>query len=429
DQFSFCVALYEALYRTRPFVGISREELCKSVLAGAVCEPPRGSKTPGWLFAVLRRGLAVDPGQRYPSMAELLADLGRDPVQTRRRWFLGVGFGILAAAAGLAAGQLTQRDDPRAPMCNGGAVAIAKSWNPPRRERLEAHLNTMQAAYADTLGQRLVTQLDDYAARWQEIHHDACIKHQEGVQSDLLLDKRMTCLARSLAAFDSAVEVLGNADEQVFQSATTIVYDLPPLYTCSDSAVLEAEVPPPVDPQVAAEVEAARENLARATTLTNAGKLDEALALTTLHVEQARQVGYDPLLAEALLLRGRIEFYQTGDARKPADTLLEAAEAGLSSRADAVAVEALIRGLHIEAIRPGGRAIGEHEHALIRSMLHRLPDAARLEGMYLNNAATVAIAQGELGEARLSLHQALAVKQRSPDINPIDLLETRFNLA
>ena len=73
DQFSFCVALYEGLYRERPFAGRTVFALADEVLAGNVRPAPAGARVPGWLRAILLRGLSVDPAARYGSMRELLA--------------------------------------------------------------------------------------------------------------------------------------------------------------------------------------------------------------------------------------------------------------------------------------------------------------------------------------------------------------------
>ncbi|MCB9567089.1 MAG: serine/threonine protein kinase [Myxococcales bacterium] len=77
DLFSFCVALFEALHGRRPFDGDDIVTIATNVLDGAiVATPPR----PGVLAAVdaaLRRGLAVEPDARWPSMDALLAALER----------------------------------------------------------------------------------------------------------------------------------------------------------------------------------------------------------------------------------------------------------------------------------------------------------------------------------------------------------------
>jgi len=85
DQFSFCVALYEALFGVRPFSGATIAALAASVLTGRVRRPPERSQFPAIIWQALRRGLSVTPADRYPSMNELLADLGRHSEPPRRR--------------------------------------------------------------------------------------------------------------------------------------------------------------------------------------------------------------------------------------------------------------------------------------------------------------------------------------------------------
>jgi predicted Ser/Thr protein kinase len=78
DQFSFCVALYEALYGTPPFEGATMEERMANITAGAV-RPAPASPVPPPVERTLRRGLAADPAQRFPSMDPLLTALSLDP--------------------------------------------------------------------------------------------------------------------------------------------------------------------------------------------------------------------------------------------------------------------------------------------------------------------------------------------------------------
>jgi tRNA A-37 threonylcarbamoyl transferase component Bud32 len=94
DQFSFCVALYEALYGMRPFAGKTYPALVRNVLDGRVEEEPRFVEVPPWIRRALLRGLSVEPGDRFATMDALIDELRADPrTRTRRR---GLVAGVLA---------------------------------------------------------------------------------------------------------------------------------------------------------------------------------------------------------------------------------------------------------------------------------------------------------------------------------------------
>ncbi|MEZ4454650.1 MAG: protein kinase [Nannocystaceae bacterium] len=82
DQFSFAVALYEALYEERPFVGESYNELREAVLAGTL-RPSPPSDVPAWVRDTLARALARRPEDRWSSMEELLTVLVEHPERTQ----------------------------------------------------------------------------------------------------------------------------------------------------------------------------------------------------------------------------------------------------------------------------------------------------------------------------------------------------------
>jgi hypothetical protein len=102
DQFNFCVSLYEALYKQRPFGGKTFDELSDNVCDGKVRAPPQGSRISNALRAILLRGLSVKPGDRFPTMGSLLTELGRDRAKPWRRtaWVAAALAGILALGLG-----------------------------------------------------------------------------------------------------------------------------------------------------------------------------------------------------------------------------------------------------------------------------------------------------------------------------------------
>lgn len=103
DQFSFCSALYEGLYKHRPFAGSTRRELAFEACAGRVLTP-RGEhamEIPDHIARTLMRGLSADPNDRWPDMRSLIEALGAQPskVSLRSLGRAGVVAGLLGLSA------------------------------------------------------------------------------------------------------------------------------------------------------------------------------------------------------------------------------------------------------------------------------------------------------------------------------------------
>ena len=62
DQFSFCVALYEALYGERPFAGDDMLSISVNVTTEQLRPLPKDRGVPTWVRRVILRGLKVDAG-------------------------------------------------------------------------------------------------------------------------------------------------------------------------------------------------------------------------------------------------------------------------------------------------------------------------------------------------------------------------------
>jgi serine/threonine protein kinase len=117
DQFSFCVALWEALFGVRPFVGNNEAALEAAKRDGRI-EPVTHVRVPRWLAPPLRRGLAARAGDRWPSLGALLGALANDPAVRRRRIAIAAAIGLVVAAAVTLALAGWARDTK--PTCEGG---------------------------------------------------------------------------------------------------------------------------------------------------------------------------------------------------------------------------------------------------------------------------------------------------------------------
>jgi len=101
DQFSLCVAMYEALFAGHPFEGNTPEERHDSVLAGRI-RLPAPNDVPAATRDAILRGLANDPADRHPSMDDLLDAISPPPPPSHRPWLIGATVAF-AAIAGVGA--------------------------------------------------------------------------------------------------------------------------------------------------------------------------------------------------------------------------------------------------------------------------------------------------------------------------------------
>lgn len=84
DQFSFCIALYEGLYGTRPYDGKTLPILAFQVKTGIYTEPS-DLRIPRSIWPILKRGLDPDSDKRWPKMGEPLTVLEGVPTNIQRR--------------------------------------------------------------------------------------------------------------------------------------------------------------------------------------------------------------------------------------------------------------------------------------------------------------------------------------------------------
>jgi eukaryotic-like serine/threonine-protein kinase len=101
DQFSFSVAMWEALYGARPYPGDNAVETATAYAKGDLIEPGDRRGVPPRVHEVILRGLRIEPDDRYPSMDALLAALRKAMPGPRTTLWLAAA---LAATAAISAG-------------------------------------------------------------------------------------------------------------------------------------------------------------------------------------------------------------------------------------------------------------------------------------------------------------------------------------
>ncbi|MCX4246041.1 serine/threonine-protein kinase [Paraliomyxa miuraensis] len=435
DQFSFCVALYEAVYGRRPYDARSMGSLMHSVMSGRIALP-KGTGVPGRLGQILLRGLATDPQQRWTSMEALLEALRRLIAPRRGRWLaLGSTIGLATIGAGLfhrtelAQRQELARQAELAQRCSSARIQLDGIWDDARRRQLEEVFLGTGLSYASDTWERVANSLDEYADCWVNTHTEVCEAtslRQE--QSAAVMDLRMGCLRQHRVALREVVDLLLQADPTRVKQAVTLVASLPALARCDDVETLQAKLPPPQDPRAAEKVEALRDGLAQVRALRSAGVYDDALANAESIVVAADDLGHAPLQAEAVLERGlaRQDLAQYDDAARDLEQayLLAIELEHFEVEAAAVRELAFVVG-HDQARHEAGLQWSKTALALTR----RPRADPREQATVLSAIGVMLLRNGELDDALAHQQQALAIFEAALGPEHPDIADLRHNMG
>ncbi|NTX04457.1 serine/threonine protein kinase [Myxococcus sp. CA040A] len=321
DQFSFCVALHEALYGARPFEGADLETLARSAREG-ILRPVKGTvHVPAWIRRVVLRGIQARPEDRFPSMEALLVALSPSPRHNRARAWALLSLMVLVGAG--AAYQWAHRNDAR---CEQEVQRLTSTWNPSRREKVRQAVLATKAPYADTVWAQLAPALDAYAQRWQTLRGESCAGRSDDLSTPAW--QTATCLDARLWRFTATVEVLEKADPLTLQNVPRLLTSLEGLDACRDTPAL-ATRPQPAE-AIRSRVDEVRSKLAQVQALLFAGQYTTALARTPALTEALKGLDFRPLEAEVLLAQGDL-LGKSGKMKEAEATLYKAvyaAEAG-----------------------------------------------------------------------------------------------------
>ena len=423
DQFSFFVALYEALLGVRPFAGDDRGALTARMRAGQLTPATGGNAIPAWLRAVLVRGLAFEPGARFASMARVIAELTR--VRGWRRWRVPAALVTLTAVATVAVIR-AQSADPLAD-CDGGVTEIERAWGPTTRERVTTVLTSDPGAYGAEVMTLTIAGLDRYRSTFIQIHRDACIAHRRGAMSTVVLDRTMTCLRRRRGELGAAVQVIGELDRASSKNAVDVVARLAPVEACSDVANLAVDEPLIADPAVRLQVIALRHRLERAAALDAAAQSATAIAEARAIDREAERLDQPTIMIEAELLVGRSLVF-SGDSEPALTVLTHAEELALARGNVAAAVIAAARRIYVEATS-GDTPLTEDALRRELSLLEPLSRSVASDGLarplLFNNVAAAHQAIGQRTIALADLRQAhaalAAISNPDPELNNVDV--------
>lgn len=388
DQFSFCVALYEAAFGKRPFEARSLAELMQAVTEGEPEVPKTPVGVPRWVWPVLRRGLAVDPSRRWESMDVLLAQLER----SRTRWRVYAG-GLVGAGL-VSFGTWAVVDDASHPVedCAALGEAIDEVWTGQRRDRVRSFLLDAPGA-GEIAWSNTARALDDYAQRWSEAATQLCASAlvARGEHDDPTIVAQRSCLAGRKAEFEALVSLLAGSSPQgdagVAQDAYQAAGQLSSIEACRSASADDERTPE----QLRASARL-RGELGRIRGLGLMGRYDEASREAAKLEAEARAIGDEETRAEALLLRGDF-LLDRADYEQAQALISEAAELAASVKAHETRARALITLIYAMSVHDNRWSEAEAIGAEVRAVIDVLGGdpflSARLDG-HLSVAAEVA---------------------------------------
>jgi tetratricopeptide (TPR) repeat protein len=394
DQFALCITLYEAICGTRPFPDAKERSVRrKAIRAGADV----GRKAiPRALRPVLARGLSYRPGDRYPSMDALVAELERVRHRKRRYFTYATVAGVLALGVGLGSARALLEDDA----CADASAALDRLWTRERVAQLGASFETSPVPFAADTWTLVHASLDDFASRWRSIRQESCeatvVRHE---QSGTEMDRVARCLDLRLEDFDATLAALEQADDDVVRNAVATVTALPRPESCTDPLTLATLPPLPDDPSVQRSAQALRAQLAGARANRAAGRYAQTLEQLQALSTAVERLDYAPVLAEYALELGRTHaaLEQHDPAEKQLRAALAAAERGRHEPARAEIWLALAHELG-----PRQKRFGAAEEALAaaNAIIEALGRPPAMVGRATMLDGDIAYARDELLEAQ-----------------------------
>lgn len=401
DQFSFCVALFEALCGSRPFAGKTVTELAANVSAGRIAEPALLDVLPRNVRAMLVRGLRAEPDERFADMKSMLRSLepSASTNTATRALFLG---GLLLGAGGLAVAvtgtQSTPADDEQ---CADGAAAMQGLWTDERGSALEENLAADRSPLEARTAARVREGLDAFASSWIDARAQVC--ESEPIRRGAATQ----CLDDRFVHFSALVDALEQGEASALRHAATAVAQLDDPARCTSPDWREAtEVDPP--PELAEGVRALRERLVRVRVDEQLGHFAAAFEASTPLLGEAASLGFDPLTADIHHERGLLQAEQ-GEYEAALTEFEHAFALAMRSGYDRPAV--LSGSLALQIV---GQSTPDAERArmwktLTKAAVDRTGEYSRFAASYWNSVGLDHRLQGRFDESREAFERAIQI--------------------
>ncbi len=402
DQYSLCLAMAEALAPRAPLQRTATDRVAHL-------------RIPRRLAAVLARGLADNPADRYPDLDSLVADLERlDQRHRRVRRVAAVGSALMFAAVGGAV-----LVSPPSDNCAGAGARIETTWDALRAAALAEALGRFDRPHLVREAARLHERVDAFADEWRVAAAAVC-EAQRGGES---LDAQTLCLERARAELGATLRAIEVGDAAIAERSVDDIDALLNPRRCVDEPERNQ-----VDSENLEAILEVHTTLAEAHVLERGGRSDEAAARYDDGVDLARRLGDAPTWAEALIVSGSLAMARghIDDARA---RLVEALRMSEDAGDDEHVARAAIELCWLEGYFALAFDLAERHCQHARAAIDHGGGDPALHALRERNLAWVALQRDAPADAERGFRAALAELHRAGLDDSRDALLVRLDLG
>jgi tetratricopeptide (TPR) repeat protein len=308
-----------------------------------------------------------------------------------------------------------QASDP----CAAVTGQIDTHWTAEARDRIRQAFTRTGLGYAGATWERTAALLDGYAGRWREEAGGACeATHVQHTQSSDLFDRRMLCLTRGSQELAALVRALGEARPETVEHAVEAATALSDPAMCRDVERMLLAPAPPAQPEVAVAVAAVREQLASVHVQEQLGQYRAAEEAAAVELGRARNLGYRPLMAEALLAAGRTTARRADARHVEAATaqLFDALDIAEGVRHDALAAEIWIDLVQVARRNHDTTTQAHAWSRRARAAVERAGNAPRQQGAIEQEIGELHYQDGRHAEAERQQRAALEIFAQAAEL-------------
>ncbi|MDP3234277.1 MAG: serine/threonine-protein kinase [Myxococcales bacterium] len=394
DEFSFAIALFEALYGFRPFEGTTAPGVAAEIQLNRIRPPPRKTSVPRRIYQLLQKALRANPDERFQTLRALLVQLGRRR-SSRQRQLATVAVAVLSAFSLVLVVVLSRREAQR---CAGVSSRLIGVWDEKTKREARAAFERSTRPWAMAAWSESERLMDGWGRRWVDRRRAAC-EASDG-RADEQLGQSIVCLSRRLADFDATAQLFKNADDEIVERAVSLAAALPTLSACEHAAPVRSTE----------EGDELRKGLAGVRALIDAGKLRDARERVSQVMAQATSQDASDALAEATWLKARLAAAELDFAK--ADQLSEdAILLAQQHQSDEVAARAWVDRVGFAGASNLDLQDAERWARYARVAVNRFGAPRELEASLANNEAVLRSRQGRHDEALAGHQKALGLRE------------------